>query len=65
MRYLHADRLVDCSPLKKNVESFYSNLLPKGGAPFVYLSLQIHPSKVDVNVSPTKSEVSAVHTRLL
>lgn len=50
-------RLVDCSPLKKNVESFYSNLLPKGGAPFVYLSLQIHPSKVDVNVSPTKSEV--------
>lgn len=53
----YADRLVDCTPLKRNLEAFYASILPKGGAPFIYLSLNIHPSRVDVNVSPTKSEV--------
>lgn len=51
------DRLVDCSPLKRAFEAFYGNLLAKGAYPFVYLSLQINPSKVDVNVHPTKREV--------
>lgn len=54
---LVADRLVDCSALKRNLEAFYASILPKGGSPFIYLSLIIHPSRVDVNVSPTKSEV--------
>jgi hypothetical protein len=51
------DRLVDCSPLKKGFEAFYSTLLAKGGQPFIYLSLQLSPDKIDVNVHPTKSEV--------
>lgn len=56
----YSDRLVDCTPLKRNLEAFYGSLLPKGGSPFVYLSLIIHPARVDVNVSPTKSEVSEI-----
>ena len=43
--------------LKKMVENIYINLLPKGSHPFVYLSLEINPQNVDVNVHPTKREV--------
>ncbi|KAK4057372.1 DNA mismatch repair protein Mlh1 [Microbotryomycetes sp. JL221] len=50
-------RLVDCSSLKRALESFYSVLLSKGSHPFVYLSIEIEPHRVDVNVHPTKSEV--------
>lgn len=55
--YDTTDRLVDCTALKRNLEAFYTSILPKGGSPFIYLALNIHPSRVDVNVSPTKSEV--------
>ncbi|KAI9243248.1 DNA mismatch repair protein, partial [Sporodiniella umbellata] len=48
---------VDSSPIKKAIENAYSALLPKGGHPFVYLSLEINPKNVDVNIHPTKKEV--------
>lgn len=51
-------RSVDSTSIKKAVESTYSTFLPKGGHPFLYLSLEIDPARVDVNVHPTKREVN-------
>lgn len=51
-------RSVESSAIKKAIEQTYSAYLPKGGHPFVYLSLDIDPQRVDVNVHPTKREVN-------
>ena len=51
-------RSVESSAIKKAVEQTYSTYLPKGGHPFTYLSLDIDPQRVDVNVHPTKREVN-------
>lgn len=51
-------RSVESSAIKKAVEQTYSAYLPKGGHPFIYLSLDIDPQRVDVNVHPTKREVN-------
>jgi DNA mismatch repair protein MutL len=50
-------RLVESSSIKKMLESFYTEILPKTGYPFVYLSIDIPPQIVDVNIHPTKKEV--------
>ncbi|CAG8691528.1 1407_t:CDS:2, partial [Dentiscutata heterogama] len=50
-------RAVESSLLKKTIESVYATYLPKNTHPFVYLSLEINPENVDVNVHPTKREV--------
>ncbi|RKO85788.1 DNA mismatch repair protein [Blyttiomyces helicus] len=50
-------RLVESSSLKKGIEQLYAAYLPKGTHPFAYLSLEISPEIVDVNVHPTKREV--------
>lgn len=50
-------RLVACGPLKRAILSAFSFFLPKGNYPFVYLSIEIDPQNVDVNVHPTKREV--------
>ncbi|OAV95319.1 hypothetical protein PTTG_03631 [Puccinia triticina 1-1 BBBD Race 1] len=51
------NRLVDCSPLRKSLEITYLSILPKGSFPFIYISLEIAPDRVDPNVHPNKKEV--------
>lgn len=51
------NRLVNCDPLKKTLMNVFSVYLPKGYKPFIYMSLQIKPSQLDVNIHPTKKEV--------
>ncbi|CAL1709149.1 unnamed protein product [Somion occarium] len=50
-------RLVESARIKKALEAIYNGVLPKGSSPFMYLSLQIDPESIDVNVHPTKREV--------
>ena len=51
-------RSVESSALRSAVQRTYNAYLPKGGHPFVYLSIEIDPRRVDVNVHPTKREVN-------
>ncbi|PLW11883.1 hypothetical protein PCANC_21973 [Puccinia coronata f. sp. avenae] len=51
------NRLVECSPLRKSLEITYLSILPKGSFPFIYISLEISPGRVDPNVHPNKKEV--------
>lgn len=51
-------RSVESSAIKQAIQRTYSSFLPKGGHPFLYLSLDIEPQRVDVNVHPTKREVN-------
>ncbi|KAG6854406.1 hypothetical protein C0991_006948 [Blastosporella zonata] len=50
-------RLVESPRMKRAFEAAYNGILPKGSSPFIYLSLEIDPRSVDVNVHPTKREV--------
>ncbi|XP_063730255.1 DNA mismatch repair protein Mlh1 isoform X2 [Eleginops maclovinus] len=54
-------RLVESGALKKAIETVYAAYLPKNTHPFLYLSLEIAPQNVDVNVHPTKHEVHFLH----
>lgn len=51
------DRLVESPSLKRALESMYALFLPKGRHPWIYVHITIDPTRIDVNVHPTKQEV--------
>ena len=55
------DRLVECQPLKKCLQTVFALYMPKGAHPFVYMNLILNPSNIDVNVHPTKHEIRFLH----
>uniref|UniRef100_A0A5S6QA50 DNA_mis_repair domain-containing protein n=1 Tax=Trichuris muris TaxID=70415 RepID=A0A5S6QA50_TRIMR len=57
------NRLVQCDALKRSIRLLYSNYFPKHREPFVYLSLQISPHQVDVNLHPTKQQVGFLYEK--
>ncbi|KAK6531207.1 DNA mismatch repair protein [Arthrobotrys megalospora] len=54
-------RCVESTAIRKSLESVYSAFLPKGGHPYIYVTIEIEPHRVDVNVHPTKREVNFLH----
>ncbi|XP_065039683.1 DNA mismatch repair protein MLH1 isoform X2 [Musa acuminata AAA Group] len=59
------DRLVECTSLKRAVEVVYSSTLPKASRPFIYMSIKLPSEHVDVNIHPTKREVSLLNQESL
>ncbi|XP_012063394.1 PREDICTED: DNA mismatch repair protein Mlh1 [Atta cephalotes] len=55
------NRLVDSASIRKMLEDVYSVYLPKKAHPWCYISLDINPQNIDVNVHPTKHEVRFLH----
>ncbi|XP_020281682.1 DNA mismatch repair protein Mlh1 isoform X2 [Pseudomyrmex gracilis] len=55
------NRLVDSSSIRKMLEDVYSVYLPKKAHPWCYISLDINPQNIDVNIHPTKHEVRFLH----
>ncbi|KAH9617010.1 hypothetical protein KSS87_023847 [Heliosperma pusillum] len=59
------DRLVECSALKRAIEIVYGATLPKASKPFVYMSIELPSEHVDVNIHPTKREVSLLNQEVI
>ncbi|XP_031389745.1 DNA mismatch repair protein MLH1 isoform X2 [Punica granatum] len=59
------DRLVECSALKRAIEVVYAATLPKASKPFIYMTIMLPPEHVDVNVHPTKREVSLLNQEII
>ncbi|KAL3638678.1 DNA mismatch repair protein [Castilleja foliolosa] len=59
------DRLVECGSLKRAIEIVYSATLPKASKPFIYMSIKLPPEHIDVNIHPTKREVSLLNQEVI
>ncbi|XP_018392507.1 PREDICTED: DNA mismatch repair protein Mlh1 [Cyphomyrmex costatus] len=55
------NRLVDSTSIRRMLEDLYSVYLPKKTHPWCYISLDINPQNIDVNIHPTKHEVRFLH----
>ncbi|KAF2290902.1 hypothetical protein GH714_016359 [Hevea brasiliensis] len=58
-------RLVECNALKRALEIVYAATLPKASKPFVYMSIVLPSEHIDVNVHPTKREVSLLNQEII
>ncbi|MFK8160863.1 MAG: DNA mismatch repair endonuclease MutL [Lewinella sp.] len=59
------NRFIKSSYLHHAVTSAYDDLLPKESYPFYVIYLEIDPSRIDVNVHPTKQEIKFEDERLI
>ncbi|CRK99199.1 CLUMA_CG012507, isoform A [Clunio marinus] len=59
-------RLVESKSIKKAIfDEVYVKILPNSSHPFIYISLEMDPKNIDVNVSPTKHEVNFLNEELI
>lgn len=59
-------RLVECKPLKKAIfDDIYRTIFNRKCNPFVYVSIEVNPNCIDVNISPTKNEVCFLNEDLI
>ena len=58
-------RFVRHSLLNYAVEKAYADLIPQGSHPPYFIAIEIDPTMIDVNVSPTKVEVKLQDERLI
>ena len=54
-------RLVEHSGIKQTLTALYARYLPKHTHPFCYIAVEVRGEDVDVNVHPTKREVSLLY----
>ena len=59
------NRFIKSSYLHHAVSTAYDDLLPKDSYPFYVIYLEIDPSRIDVNVHPTKQEIKFEDERLI
>ena len=59
------NRFIKSSYLHHAVTSAYDDLLPKDTYPFYVIYLEIDPSRIDVNVHPTKQEIKFEDERII
>lgn len=59
------NRFIKSSYLHHAVTNAYDDLLPKDTYPFYVIYLEIDPSRIDVNVHPTKQEIKFEDERLI
>ncbi|HQN98274.1 MAG TPA: DNA mismatch repair endonuclease MutL [Bacteroidales bacterium] len=58
-------RFVKIPYLQHSIESAYEGLIPQGSFPSYFIHLEIDPSKIDVNIHPSKTEIKFLNENLI
>lgn len=59
------NRSVECNPIRKAIEAVYAPVLARHQHPWVFLTVDLDPATIDVNVHPTKNEVQFLHEEFI